>query len=98
MPEAKVVAQRLGCRVVASESCVTAVYIGIRFLKLPFADMVRFVVECGGDTDTIGAMSGALWGAANGATGLPESSLQVLEQRDRLEEVALALYARFVGQ
>ena len=43
--------------------------------------------------DTIGAMSGALWGAANGASSLPEASLRRLEQRARLEEVAEKLHA-----
>ncbi len=48
-------------------------------------------MACGGDTDTIGAMSDAVWGAANGASALPREPLRTLEQRDRLERTADAL-------
>jgi ADP-ribosylglycohydrolase len=45
-----------------------------------------------GDVDTIGAMSGALWGAANGISRLPKSSLELLEDRERIQQVAEALH------
>ena len=91
-PGPKEVADRLGHGIAATESCVTGLYIGLRFIPKPFLELHKFVAECGGDADTIGAMSGAIWGAANGAAALPEESLQKLEQRGQIEEVADALY------
>jgi poly(ADP-ribose) glycohydrolase ARH3 len=88
------VRQRLGNGIAAPESCVTAVYVAIRFLAAPFAQMQEFVASVGGDVDTIGAMAGALWGAANGAACLPSEELSKLEQRERLVGVARALRER----
>ena len=91
------VVKRLGRGVAAAESCVTGLYLGLRFMRKSFSDLHRFVAACGGDADTIGAMSGAIWGAANGASALPESSLNRLEQCHRLEEVTNALYRHRAG-
>lgn len=91
-PLASKVAIGLGNSLAASDSCVTAIYIALRFLGQPFRDMQRFAVQVGGDVDTIGAMAGAIWGAANGIDGLPPDELLKLEQRERLLETACALY------
>ena len=93
-PTAQEVSRELGNGIAASESCVTAVYIALRFLKQPFTKMQDFVAICGGDVDTIGAMAGAVWGAANGASRLPSDLLHKLEQRDRLVAAAAALHKR----
>lgn len=90
-PEPHVVRRQLGNGVAASESCVTAVYLAARFMENTFEQMHDFVVACGGDTDTIGAMAGAIWGAANGAGKLPVRHLAKLEQRERLAGLARAL-------
>jgi len=87
------VARRLGHGVAASESCVTAVYLGLRFLDRAFLELHQFVAACRGDVDTIGAMAGAIWGAANGIAPLPGAELDRLEQRERLMSVATALHA-----
>jgi poly(ADP-ribose) glycohydrolase ARH3 len=55
---------------------------------------MRFVVECGGDVDTIGAMAGALWGIANGAERLP---LVNLEARDDLVDIASRMFRRYAS-
>lgn len=55
------VVRRLGNRVAAHESCVTAVYLALRFRDQPFAALQQFIASCGGDADTIGAMAGAIW-------------------------------------
>ena len=91
-PTARQIANSLGNGIAAVESCVTAVYIALRFLGEPFLVMQQFVVTLGGDVDTIGAMAGAIWGAANGIDGLPAAELLKLEQKDRLMEAASALY------
>ncbi len=88
------VVRELGHRVSARESCVTALYLALRFRDQPFLDMQRFMAACGGDADTIGAMAGAIWGAANGAIKLPREPLDRLEQRERLAALAAALHER----
>ena len=93
-PATREVSRRLGNGVAASESCVTALYIALRFMKSSFEDMQGFVASCGGDVDTIGAMAGAVWGAANGAASLPSEKLAKLEQRARLVALAAALHER----
>ena len=84
----------LGNGVAASESCVTAVSIAVRFMRSSFEEMHAFVIDCGGDVDTIGAMAGAIWGAANGSGKLPSLKLAKLERRERLTALAAALRER----
>ncbi|MET1078797.1 MAG: ADP-ribosylglycohydrolase family protein [Pseudomonas sp.] len=91
-PSAKEVARSLGNGIEASQSCVTALYIALRFLPRPFAEMLAFIAHCRGDVDTIGAMAGAIWGAARGASHLPAAELDQLEACSRLRAVAAALY------
>jgi poly(ADP-ribose) glycohydrolase ARH3 len=86
------VRKRLGHGVAAAESCVTALYVAMRFRTAPYLEMHRFVVALGGDVDTIGAMAGAMWGASNGATLLPEAAMGRLEQRERVRGAASALH------
>ncbi|MBL8263321.1 MAG: ADP-ribosylglycohydrolase family protein [Xanthomonadaceae bacterium] len=76
------VVRRLGNGISAMESCMTAVYLALRFMDSPFQDMLGFAKNCGGDVDTISAMSGAIWGAGNGVDGLPSADLDRLEERD----------------
>lgn len=92
------VVKKLGHGISATGSCVTGLCLGARFLSDSFLDLQSFVAHCGGDADTIGAMSGAIWGAANGASHLPEAELQKLEQKERLEGIAAALYRVHVGR
>jgi poly(ADP-ribose) glycohydrolase ARH3 len=97
-PTASSVRDRLGTGIVATESCVTAIYVAMRFLEQPFEALLDFVAACGGDVDTIGAMAGAIWGAHNGAAVLPADLLPRLEGRARITAVAEALFTRFVEQ
>ena len=91
------VAGQLGHGTAASESCATAMYVAARFLDRPFLELQQFAAACAGDVDTIGAMAGAIWGAANGSARLPADALQRLEQRERLAAVASALHARSIN-
>jgi poly(ADP-ribose) glycohydrolase ARH3 len=88
------VAEELGNGMTAASSCATALYIALRHLPGRFEDMMGFVIQCKGDVDTIGAMAGALWGAAQGAGALP---VVRLERREHLEEIGRRLYARSAG-
>ncbi|MEM7264255.1 MAG: ADP-ribosylglycohydrolase family protein, partial [Planctomycetota bacterium] len=89
------VQRELGNGMAATESCVTAIYLGARFLPLPFEELLRFVAAVGGDADTIGAMAGAIWGGSHGASQLPSAMLDRLEDRDRIARLARALHHRF---
>jgi ADP-ribosylglycohydrolase len=74
-------------------TCVTALYSAVRFIEGSFEDLQAFVVSCGGDTDTIGSMAGAVWGASNGAARLPEAAVAKLERSAGLRQLATALHA-----
>jgi poly(ADP-ribose) glycohydrolase ARH3 len=93
-PSADEVARQLGNAIAASDSSVTAVYLALRFRDRAFEELQQFVVACGGDVDTIGAMAGAIWGAANGAEKLPSEWLVTLEQREKIASLASALYEK----
>ena len=97
-PKPADVADQLGHGTAASDSCVTAIYVATRFLDRPFLVLQQFVAACAGDVDTIGAMAGAIWGAANGSARLPADALQRLEQRERLSVIAAALHARTINE
>jgi ADP-ribosyl-[dinitrogen reductase] hydrolase len=57
-----------------------------------FADAVLRAVNLGGDADTIGAITGALAGAAWGAGAIPPLWRVNLKDHDRIMELAGALY------
>jgi ADP-ribosylglycohydrolase len=82
----------LGNGALAVESVPTAVHLFERHRNRPFLDLLRAVIDLGGDTDTIGAMAGALWGARRGAGALPGHLLARLEARADIEHVARTLY------
>jgi poly(ADP-ribose) glycohydrolase ARH3 len=88
------VRRELGCGISARDSCVTAIYLAMRFRDRDFAEMMQFIVKLGGDTDTVGAMAGALWGATHGMGRLPEASLARLEAREELVDLATRLHQR----
>jgi ADP-ribosyl-[dinitrogen reductase] hydrolase len=50
-------------------------------------------VNRGGDTDTIGAIAGAIAGARFGASSLPNRWLDEIDDRDELEQIATAIAA-----
>lgn len=93
LPAPRKVASELGNGTEAATSCITAVFIALRFFQHSFEEMLSFVARCGGDVDTIGAMAGAIWGARQGKIKLPANPLLKLEQRDRISALARSLYA-----
>lgn len=89
-PRPKEVRDNLGCSVLAHESAVTAVHAFLRH-RDDFDAMMRFIIELGGDTDTIGAMAGGIFGAARGVSALPTDPLSRLESRHEIERLARRL-------
>ena len=68
-----------------------AIYISCAHLESSFEQMVEFAGQCGGDTDTIAAMAGAIWGAARGVDALPIAWLEELEGMQSIRETAMRL-------
>ena len=89
-PGPRDVARHLGNGMSAPTSCPTALYVALRHINLSFVEMMRFVIACRGDVDTIAAMAGSLWGVVNGHERLPPVRL---ESRDRLVSIAKRLFA-----
>ncbi len=50
--------------------------------------MVTCALEVGGDTDTIAAMAGGIFGARHGLGAMPSEALDRLEDRARIEKLA----------
>ncbi|WP_374488941.1 ADP-ribosylglycohydrolase family protein [Zoogloea sp.] len=88
----KTLAASLGNGIAAADACISAIFIALHFAERPFKEMLDFVARCGGDTDTLGAMAGALWGAHRGTQALPEGLLARLEQRARIETLGRRLH------
>ncbi len=86
--EPQEIIDRLGNGIAAADSCITAIYLALSRRDAPFEQLLAAVKEVGGDVDTIGAMAGAIWGAACGRNALPQQLLQRLEQAEYLEKLA----------
>lgn len=86
----RTVAAALGNGVVADESVPLAIFAFAAWFP-SFDEVVLRAIECGGDTDTIGAMSGALAGAALGEEGIPAPWIENLENGRRGRDHVIAL-------
>ena len=60
---------------------------------MDFSEAIVSVVSAGGDTDTNGAVAGAVLGARCGASAIPERWLSCVPERERIERLADALLA-----
>lgn len=81
------VVDRLGHGITALEAVPAA--LAACLLRLgSFRDAVCFAIGLGGDTDTIGAMAGALAGAHHGESGIPLAWRQRVEGVARLRSLA----------
>lgn len=88
--KAKVVLE-LGNGIEAFNSVPTAIY---SFLTHPhsYEQAVLYAISLGGDTDTIGAMTGAISGAYLGMEAIPQRWKEKLENREYIEELAKKLW------
>ncbi len=89
------VARLLGATVAAHESVPAAL---VAAAAPSFEDALTFAVRCGGDTDTVAAMAGAIAGARLGAGAIPQRWLDALEDgpkgRGHVERLAAQLVQR----
>jgi poly(ADP-ribose) glycohydrolase ARH3 len=81
----------LGNGIEAFNSVPTAIYSFLANYR-SFKDAVVYAVSLGGDTDTIGAMTGALCGSYLGVDAIPEEWKVKLEHLEYIEELALKLF------
>lgn len=92
----RAVAQALGNTSAGPESVPAALYAATAHGT--FEEALTFAVSCGGDTDTIAAMAGAVSGAHLGADDIPARWLDALEDghrgRRHVEELAERLHRR----
>lgn len=89
------VARELGNGIEAQNSVPAAIH---SFLAAggEFKGTVLGAIGLGGDTDTIGAMAGAIAGAFQGVGEIPSEWLEKLESREELEDLAERLFLLFV--
>lgn len=72
----------LGNSILAVESVPTAIYAFLQY-GVDFQKTIEFCISLGGDTDTIGAMAGALSGCLIGERSLPRELLFRLEDAEK---------------
>ncbi|MFQ6121627.1 MAG: ADP-ribosylglycohydrolase family protein [Dehalococcoidales bacterium] len=94
--KSRVIAE-LGNGIEAFNSVPTAIYC---FLSQPhsFAQAILYAISLGGDTDTIGAMTGAISGAYLGFDSIPDRWKNKLENRLYIEELAEKLWLGFANK
>jgi len=83
--------RKLGNSVEALNSVPTAIYCFAKHHE-SYAKAVLYAISLGGDTDTIGAMTGAIAGAYHGIENIPDAWTQKLEKRDYIEKLASELW------
>lgn len=81
-----------GNKITAEKSCITAIFLAMTFRDKSFTNLLSFVKKLGGDTDTIAAMAGAIWGAFNGAEKLELEMLPRIEEQNEIQSIARQLY------
>lgn len=84
------VAARIGSGIDACSSVPAAIAAALT-AGSSFVEGFRFAISIGGDTDTIGSMTGAIVGAHLGAEAIPQALVRRLEDRERLVALADAL-------
>ncbi len=85
---------KLGNGIAATESCVTAIFFALKYREYSLAVMLSHIYNLGGDTDTIGAMAGAIWGAFNGSKAIDENQIRNIENSEVILELAAQLFSQ----
>ncbi|XP_012140976.1 ADP-ribosylhydrolase ARH3 isoform X2 [Megachile rotundata] len=99
-PHDEKVIQKLGNSVTALYSVPTAIFCFLRAQKLiagirtenPFRRAIQYAISLGGDTDTIGSMTGAIAGAFYGEEKLSSNLLQHCEASEEFRNLADQLF------
>ena len=92
-PSPREAKQVIGSGAAATASCPVAIYIGLKLAREPLTSVLTAAKVGGGDTDTIGAMGGAIWGAYNGYKAIPGSLTRRTEGVDEMLQLVGELRA-----
>ena len=67
------------------------------FLKCKdsFKECIYELATCGGDTDTVGAIGGALSGAFLGFQEIPQSLVNLVKNKKKILQIAVKLHEKF---
>lgn len=84
------VGQRFGCSGYVAESVPLALFAAQRIGRSEFEQVVRDAIKAGGDTDTIGAITGQVAGAWAGLGRIPRELVQKLPDSDAILQTARA--------
>lgn len=84
--------RKLGNGIAAPQSCVTAIYFSLKYRNQEFSSMLNQITKLGGDTDTIGAMAGAIWGSFNQSDLLDYQQIQLIENHDKIISLSKQLF------
>ncbi|KZN44106.1 hypothetical protein N474_23555 [Pseudoalteromonas luteoviolacea CPMOR-2] len=87
---------QFGNGMLSIDSVVTALYYAFSYRHKPLTQMIEDACSLGGDTDTICAMAGGIWGAYNGDATLNGFDQQI-EGLEQISEIARNLHARYVS-
>ena len=87
----EMVLKTIGTSILAIESVPAAIFAALHGRN--FEDALLIAVNHGGDTDSIGAMTGAIRGTMHGLDGIPQRWLDGLEDCARIISYAKRLYA-----
>ena len=93
----KDVVSALGHGVEAHRSVPAAIYAVLRHPE-SFAEVVRFAISLGGDTDTVASMAAALSGGYLGASAIEPGWRKRLERAETFERMADSLYELAAGR
>lgn len=99
-PHAEKIVQKLGTSVTALYSVPTAIFCFLRAQKPitgidtdnPFRRAIQYAISLGGDTDTIGSMTGAIAGAYYGEEKINSNLLQHCEASEKFATLANQLF------
>ena len=89
----KMIQQQLGNGIAATQSCITALYFALQYREQKIHFLIDKINDLGGDTDTISAMAGAIWGAFNGFNKLPQDKINNIEKHQKIMQLASQLYS-----
>jgi poly(ADP-ribose) glycohydrolase ARH3 len=87
----------LGNKITASESGITAIYFALKYREDDLMNMLSQIFKLGGDTDTIGAMAGSIWGAFNGDKDILHLAKDV-ENNELINTLSNRLYKEYLSE
>ena len=82
------VAAKFGASAYVVDSVPLALFAARLIEHYSFDELLRMVIEAGGDTDTNASMTGQLAGAWIGAANIPKTMIELLPEKTYIQRVA----------